>query len=252
MDKLMKQLVTFTLILLFTSLTSGCQAKEEIAQNNIVSIVEKTGGRTDINKDGRVETILIEKDEKLPGIIKKLVILNDNGEPIFYLAIRDVPKETGAKNNLAIYAGVKHLEREENNINRIYYEEYYSIPRHPRHEELSPKVKQKIEEEKAWAESLSPSGKVDLDSFEKRVERLLAKETVLYRSGAISGGGNIYGYRVTAGVGSRGRQASLTILTADSEGKSNVEARQFIWDTKTNSYMDSWDYLQREHPNLEI
>ncbi len=237
MNRLIKQLSTLTLILLFTFLTFGCQAGEEIAKNNIVSIVERTGGRTDINNDGRVETILIEKDEKFPGIIKKLVILNDNGEPIFYLAMYDVPKETGAKNNFAIYAGVKHLERYEKDINGTYYMELFHIRYQPDYEEL-PKIKEKLEEEKKWAESLSPSGKVDLEVFEKRVERLLAKMIVLYRSGAISGGGNIYGYRVRAGINPSNR-AFLSIEQTGSDGRGGCEMT-YVWSSKEGLYKQSF------------
>jgi len=241
MNRLTKKLSTLTLILLFTSFTFGCQAKEEIAQNNIVSIVDKTGGRTDINNDGRIETILIEKDEKLPGIIKKLVILNDKGEPIFYLFRHNVP---GYKSHLALYCGVKDLEGEEKEINGMYYMKLYDIRYQPDYKEL-PKIKEELVEERAWVASLSPSGRVDLETFEKRVERLLAKMVVLYRSGAITGGSNYLGYKVTAGVESSGL-AYIAIVTTDSEGKPNIRMlREFIWDTKTDSYVprsiyESW------------
>ncbi len=245
MSKAVKQLTIFTLILFLTSFTFGCQAEEEIAEDNIVSIVERTGGRTDINNDGRVETILIEKDDKVPGIIKKLVILNDNGEPIFYLAIRDVPKKRGAKNNLAIYAGVKGLERKEEWINTRYYEERYDVPHHSRTEELSPKVKQKLEEEKAWTGSLSPSGRVDLEAFEKRVDRHWAKKTVLYRSGAISGGGNIYGYRVRAGI-NPSNKTFLSIEQTGSSGRGGY-GRTYVWSSEEGLYKQSFA-SPREEP----
>lgn len=56
-------------------------------EGNIIQImVKKNTYQTDINRDGKLETILIEKRTDIEEAIDKMVIKNDLGEPIFYLA----------------------------------------------------------------------------------------------------------------------------------------------------------------------
>jgi len=74
-------LIAFTLF--------GVAKRKDVSgpEGNIIQIIEgKNTYQADINRDGRLETILIKKRTDIEGAIDKIVIKNDLGEPIFYLA----------------------------------------------------------------------------------------------------------------------------------------------------------------------
>lgn len=203
------------------------------AQGIVDVLGEATTGEWDINYDGKMETIIIEKDIKVPGVVTKLVILNKEGEPLFYLS---------NLNQTNVYRGLKGLKEREKEINESYHKVFYEKRKiglwHPL-----------IPDEKIHIERPKKSGIEGLDEFEERLAAIWIKSKKLNKAGALSFGKRFYGFMVYAGNHPTEGYASLTISPVNSEGKGIADDFDYIWDTKTKSYMNMHKYFSREDPD---
>lgn len=219
---------SFLLIPLLILLSSICYAQ------GIVGVLgEATTGEWDINYDGEVETILIEKDIKVPGVVTKLVILNKKGEPLFYLS---------NLNETNVYRGLKGLKEIEKEIDESYQEVFYGKSKYSLHHPP-------ISDERIQIERPKKSGIKGLDEFEERLAEIWIKSKKLNKAGALSFGKRFYGFMVNAGKHPTEGYAYLTISPVNSEGKGIADDFDYIWDTITKSYITFGNYKRRKCPD---
>ena len=232
----MKKIFWFLPILSLALLGSICYAGiEEYEHRNIVNLLKgETRGERDINYDGKVETILIEKNVKIPGVITKLVILSKKDKPLFYLS---------NLNKTNVYGGLKDLKRAEEEINELYHKVFYEKRKNRLWHPLIP-------DERIHIERPKKSGIKGLDDFEERLAEIWIKSKKLNKAGALSFGKKFYGFKIYA-FPSRPEINSdiyLLVMPVNSKGKGITDFK-YIWDSKTKSYMDIHKYLSREHPD---
>jgi len=233
----------YLLILVFIFVSSASYAEIGYGENIITILKGETTGRIDINYDGKIETVIIEKDTEVPGVITKLVILDEKGIPLFYL------------NNLppfVVYCGLKDLERKEKNINRMYHKYFYEYFEKDKRKDISihasPGEVRRVREKKIPVKRPKKTGNKSLDEFEERVIDIWIKTKKLEEAGPLSGGREEVYFKVYPNKNAEG-EGYLTIVMLGKERKRGAEDRDYIWDTKTKSYMDIHKYLSREHPD---
>lgn len=203
------------------------------AQGIVGVLGEATTEERDINYDGKMETIIIEKDIKVPGVVTKLVILDKKGEPLFYLS---------NLNETNVYCGFRDLKEIEKEIDESYQEVFYGKSKYSLHHPP-------ISDERIQIERPEKSGIEGLDEFEERLAVIWIKSKKLNKAGALSFGKRFYGFVVNAGKHPTEGYASLTISPVNSEGKGIADDFMYVWDIRTKSYITFGDYKWRTSPD---
>lgn len=205
-------------------------------KGNIIQIMgEKDTYQADINGDGKLETIIIERNSDIPEAVDRLVVLDNEGNILLY------------KSRLGLYYGWEHLKEYRKPLDR-YYKGIFGD-----------NLGQDYIEQQRIIRSIKPlgvelSGIPGLTEFEREVAEVwLKRRRINMKQGSpklIAKYDQIFTCKINVFRDRYYHNWDFYITSLDRNGKDVWgEGTSILWNPEVKSYMSFKDFMRSRHPD---
>lgn len=207
-------------------------------EGNIIQVMgEKDTYQADINGDGKIETILIERNSDIPEAVDKLVIFDDKENILLY------------KSKLGLFYGYQHLKEYRKPLDKYYKSCFVDNLGQDYVEKQNIIKSTKLPE-------IEASDIPGLTDFEKEVAEIWLKRRRINMAQASSNllakYDQIFTYKITVFRDRCYNNWGFHIVTLDRNGEEVWKGSgggSILWDPEVKSYMSSKDFTRRRHPD---